>query len=33
MRDFGPWAGLAILALWAAQSLLGGYLVLRRRDA
>lgn len=32
-RDFGPWTGLAILAAWAALSLLGGYLVLRRRDA
>jgi ABC-type transport system involved in multi-copper enzyme maturation permease subunit len=33
MRDFGPWTGLAILAAWAALALLGGYLVLRRRDA
>jgi ABC-2 type transport system permease protein len=32
-RDFGPWTGLAILAVWTALSLLGGYLVLRRRDA
>ena len=32
-RDFGPWTGLAILALWTALALLGGYLVLRKRDA
>jgi ABC-type transport system involved in multi-copper enzyme maturation permease subunit len=32
-RAFGPWTGVAILALWTALSLLGGYLVLRRRDA
>jgi ABC-2 type transport system permease protein len=32
-RSFGPWTGVAILALWTALSLLGGYLVLRRRDA
>lgn len=32
-RDYGPWTGLGILALWTAAALLGGYLVLRRRDA
>lgn len=32
-RDFGPWTGLAILVAWTAAALLGGYLVLRRRDA
>jgi ABC-type transport system involved in multi-copper enzyme maturation permease subunit len=32
-RDYGPWAGVGILALWTAAALLGGYLVLRRRDA
>jgi ABC-2 type transport system permease protein len=32
-RDYGAWTGLGILALWAAAALLGGYLVLRRRDA
>ncbi|AVT28593.1 ABC transporter permease [Plantactinospora sp. BC1] len=32
-RDYGPWTGVALLALWTAASLLGGYLVLRRRDA
>ncbi|MEU1515583.1 ABC transporter permease [Streptomyces sp. NPDC005811] len=29
----GPWAGLGVLALWAAGALLVGALVLRRRDA
>jgi ABC-type transport system involved in multi-copper enzyme maturation permease subunit len=32
-RDYGPWTGLGLLALWTAAALLGGYLVLRRRDA
>jgi ABC-type transport system involved in multi-copper enzyme maturation permease subunit len=32
-RDYGPWTGIGILVLWTAASLLGGYLVLRRRDA
>lgn len=32
-RDFGPWTGLAILVAWTAAALIGGYLVLRRRDA
>ncbi len=32
-RDYGPWTGIGILALWTAASLIGGYLVLRRRDA
>jgi ABC-2 type transport system permease protein len=32
-RDYGPWTGMAILALWTAAAVLGGYLVLRRRDA
>ena len=32
-HDYGPWGGLAILALWTAAALLGGYLQLRRRDA
>lgn len=32
-RAFGPWGGLAILALWSAVALLGGYLTLRTRDA
>jgi ABC-type transport system involved in multi-copper enzyme maturation permease subunit len=32
-RDYGPWTGLGILVLWTAAALVGGYLVLRRRDA
>lgn len=28
-----PWPGLGVCALWAAATLLAGYLVLRRRDA
>jgi ABC-2 type transport system permease protein len=33
VRDYGPWTGVGILVLWTAAALLGGYLVLRRRDA
>lgn len=29
----GPWAGLGVLAAWAGVALLGGGLLLRRRDA
>jgi ABC-2 type transport system permease protein len=29
----GPWAGLGVLAAWAAAALLGGGLLLQRRDA
>ncbi|GAB3153663.1 ABC transporter permease subunit [Micromonospora sonneratiae] len=32
-RAYGAWTGLGIVALWAAAALVGGYLVLRRRDA
>jgi ABC-2 type transport system permease protein len=32
-RDYGPWTGLALLALWAAAALGAGYVALRRRDA
>lgn len=32
-RAYGPWTGLGIVALWAAAALVGGYLVLDRRDA
>jgi ABC-2 type transport system permease protein len=32
-RPYGPWAGLGLLALWTAASLLGAYAVLRRKDA
>ena len=30
---YGPWGGLAIMAAWVAAALVGGFLVLRRRDA
>ncbi|MDJ0341511.1 ABC transporter permease [Streptomyces sp. H10-C2] len=30
---YGPWAGLGIMAVWVVAALLGGYLVLKRRDA
>ncbi|MCF3963145.1 ABC transporter permease subunit [Streptomyces fuscigenes] len=30
---YGPWAGFAIMAAWVVAALLGGYLVLRKRDA
>ena len=30
---FGPWIGLLITVLWVAAALLGGWFVLRRRDA
>ncbi|WP_432128784.1 ABC transporter permease [Streptomyces sp. bgisy082] len=30
---YGPWGGLGIMVLWVAASLLGGYLVMKRRDA
>jgi hypothetical protein len=32
-RDYGPWTGLGITALWAAAALAGGLMLLRRRDA
>jgi ABC-2 type transport system permease protein len=32
-RDYGPSTGLAILVLWTVAALIGGCLVLRRRDA
>ncbi|GAA2108750.1 ABC transporter permease subunit [Actinomadura alba] len=32
-RDYGPWGGLAVLVAWVVVALIGGYLVLRRRDA
>jgi ABC-2 type transport system permease protein len=31
-RDYGPWTGLAITALWTLASLVGGYALLKRRD-
>lgn len=30
-RPYGPWAGVGIMALWAAAALLAGYLALRGR--
>lgn len=30
---YGPWGGLAIMVGWVALALLGGYLVLKKRDA
>ncbi|AIS00581.1 ABC transporter permease [Streptomyces glaucescens] len=30
---YGPWGGLGIMALWVVAALLGGYVLLRRRDA
>ncbi|MFD6327180.1 ABC transporter permease [Streptomyces sp. NPDC058442] len=30
---YGPWGGLGIMALWVVAALVGGYLVLRKRDA
>jgi len=32
-QPIGPWAGLGVLAAWAAAALLGGGLLLRLRDA
>ncbi|WP_077796703.1 ABC transporter permease [Streptomyces sp. JHA26] len=30
---YGPWGGLGIMVLWVVAALVGGYLVLKRRDA
>ncbi|MFD6423843.1 ABC transporter permease subunit [Streptomyces sp. NPDC060198] len=30
---YGPWAGLGIMLIWVVAALVGGYLVLRKRDA
>lgn len=30
---YGPWGGLGIMALWVLAAVLGGYAVLRKRDA
>jgi ABC-type transport system involved in multi-copper enzyme maturation permease subunit len=32
-RPYGPWAGLGIMLLWVAAALIGGYVVLKKRDA
>ncbi|WP_329136704.1 ABC transporter permease [Streptomyces sp. NBC_01476] len=31
--SYGPWGGILIMAVWVAVALLGGYAVLKRRDA
>lgn len=30
---YGPWGGLGIMLIWVAAALIGGYLVMRKRDA
>ncbi|MDT0481459.1 MULTISPECIES: ABC transporter permease [Streptomyces] len=30
---YGPWGGLGIMALWVAVALIGGYVLLKKRDA
>ncbi|MBT2410131.1 ABC transporter permease subunit [Streptomyces sp. ISL-12] len=30
---YGPWGGLGIMVLWVIAALIGGYVVLKRRDA
>src|SRR5690606_31551234 len=30
---YGPWGGLGIMALWVVAALIGGYVLLKRRDA
>ncbi|TXS56944.1 ABC transporter permease subunit [Streptomyces sp. t39] len=30
---YGPWGGLGIMLVWVAAALVGGYLVLKKRDA
>jgi ABC-2 type transport system permease protein len=30
---YGPWGGLGIMVLWVAMALLGGYTLLKKRDA
>jgi ABC-type transport system involved in multi-copper enzyme maturation permease subunit len=30
---YGPWTGFGILALWVVAALIGGYAVLKKRDA
>ncbi|GGX82139.1 ABC transporter permease [Streptomyces hiroshimensis] len=30
---YGPWGGFTIMVLWVAAALVGGYVVLKRRDA
>ncbi|WP_267244487.1 ABC transporter permease [Streptomyces sp. PR69] len=33
VAPYGPWGGLGIMCAWVAAALLGGYLVLKKRDA
>ncbi len=30
---YGPWAGLLIMVGWVAAAVIGGFLVLKKRDA
>ena len=30
---YGPWGGIGIMALWVAAALIGGYVLLKKRDA
>ena len=30
---YGPWGGLGIMVLWVIAAVVGGYLLLKRRDA
>ncbi|WP_431947813.1 ABC transporter permease subunit [Actinacidiphila sp. bgisy167] len=30
---YGPWSGLGIMALWVVAALIGGYVLLKKRDA
>jgi ABC-2 type transport system permease protein len=30
---YGPWGGFGIMALWVLASLVGAYVLLKRRDA
>jgi ABC-2 type transport system permease protein len=30
---YGPWGGLGIMGLWVLAALVGGYVLLKKRDA
>lgn len=32
-RPYGPWVGLLIMAAWVVAALIGGYVMIKRRDA
>ncbi len=32
-RPYGPWVGLLIMAAWVVAALIGGYVLIKRRDA